>query len=104
MSRLSHRRLRRPVDLAQVVVNFVGALLFVIVFFGVVQITLLEDEYNDIQDARDAGFSPTTRLQRAARAVCNDHPRTDGRELEAIWTPDGQMECHTVLDRIGAPR
>lgn len=94
-------RLRQPHNLLHFAVNFVVAVFAVCIFFGAVHIAMLEDEYNAIQDAIEAGRQPETRLQHAAREVCNDHPRKDGRELEPVWTKDGSLECHLVAKNDG---
>lgn len=94
-------RLRKPFDFTHFAVNYILAFFAVCIFFTAVHITLLEDEHNAIQEALDAGRMPESRLQHAAREVCNDHPRKDGRELEPVWTRDGQLECHVVLAKEG---
>lgn len=90
-------RLRTPPSLGQAAGNFVLGLLAVGIFFGVLYLAALNDSRAAIQDALDARAQAETKLQRAARGVCNDHPQRAGRTLEPVWTSAGQMECHVVL-------
>lgn len=90
-------RLRTPPSLAQAASNFVLGLLAVGIFFGVLYLAALNDSRAGIHDALDARAAQETRLQRAARAVCNDHPDRAGRRIEPRWTPDGQLECQVVI-------
>lgn len=90
-------RLRTPPSLAQAAANFILGVFAVCIFFGVLHIVMLEDERAAIRDALDARARAETKLQRAARGVCNDHPPRAGRTLEPTWTPDGQLECQVVL-------
>lgn len=91
------KRLRTPLSLTQAVGNFVLGLLAVGIFFGVLYLAALNDSRSGIQDALDVRTAQETRLQRAARAVCNDHPDRAGRRFEPRWTPDGQLECQVVI-------
>lgn len=95
-------RLRTPPSFAQAARNFAFALLFVGLFFGVIYLTALEDSRGAIQDALDARAASETRLQRAARAVCNDLRQRAGRTVEPRWTPDGQLECLVVVAQESA--
>lgn len=90
-------RLRTPPGLAQTAGNFVLGLMAVGIFFGVLYLAALNDSRAAIQDALDARAQAETKLQRAARGICNDHPKRAGRTLEPVWTSAGQMECQVVL-------
>lgn len=97
MSRLKARQ-----SLAQFAVNAIVGIFAVCIFFSVLHIALLEDERASIRDALDARARAETKLQRAARGVCNDHPQRAGRTLEPTWTPDGQLECVVVVAQEAA--
>lgn len=90
-------RLRTPRSLAGFAANFILGVFAVCIFFGVLHIVMLEDERAAIRDALDARARSETKLQRAARGICNDHPQRAGRTLEPVWTSAGQMECQVVL-------
>lgn len=95
-------RLRTPPSFAQAAGNFVLGVFAVGVFFGVIHLATLDQERGAIHDALDARAAQETRLQRAARAVCNDHPARANRALEPRWTPDGQLECLVVIAQESA--
>lgn len=90
-------RLKARQSLAQFAANTIVGIFAVCIFFGVLHIALLEEERATIRDALDARAQAETKLQRAARGICNDHPQRAGRTLEPVWTSAGQMECQVVL-------
>lgn len=96
-------RLRMPPSLAQLVANTVLGFFGVAVFFGVLYLAALNDSRAQIQDALDAAAARETPLQRAARAVCDDHPHRANRRTEPRWTPDGQLECLVVIAQESTP-
>jgi len=93
--------LRPPASLARLLGNFALGTLGAAMFFGAIYLTALEDTTESLQNALEARAAAAdgdeSRLQRAARAVCNDHPDRDGRAVEPRWTPDGQLECQVVI-------
>lgn len=90
-------RLRARQTMAQFATNTIIGIFAVCTFFGVLHIALLEEERASISDALDARSKAESKLQRAARGICNDHPQRAGRTLEPVWTAPGQMECQVVL-------
>lgn len=90
-------RLKAPQGLAQFATNIILGIFAICIFFGVLHIAMLEEERATIRDALDARARAETKLQRAARGICNDHPQRAGRTLEPVWTSAGQMECQVVL-------
>lgn len=97
-------RLKQHLNFTAAAVNTILTIFFVCIFFTVLHIVWQEDERQAIRDALDARANSESRLQHAARDVCNDHPRRDGRELEPVWTPEGQLECHLVVSKEGGQR
>lgn len=96
MTRLQ-TRLRVRQSLAQFAVNTALGIFTVAVFFTLLHIVTLQEERATISDALDARAQAETKLQRAARGICNDHPKRAGRTLEPVWTSTGQLECQVVL-------
>lgn len=96
-------RLRMPPSLARLAANALLGFFAVSVFFGVLYLAARNDERAAIQDALDAAAARETPLQRAARAVCNDHPTRAGRRVEPRWTPDGQLECLVLIAQETTP-
>ena len=90
-------RLRTPPSLAQLAVNTVSGFFAVGLFFGVIYLAEQDGERERIQEALDAHVNPETRLQRAARAVCNDAAEQTGRRAEPRWSAAGELECITVI-------
>lgn len=90
-------RLQARQSLAQFATNTILGIFAVCILFGVLHIAMLEEERATIRDALNARAQPETKLQRAARGICNDHPKRAGRTLEPVWTGTGQMECQVVL-------
>lgn len=96
MTRLQNR-LRVRQTLAQFAVNTVIGIVAVTMFFTLLHIVTLQEERAAIHDALDARAQSETKLQRAARGICNDHPHRAGRTLEPVWTSAGQLDCQVVL-------
>lgn len=96
-------RLRQPLNLQQLAINWVAGVFGVCIFFTVLHIVWLEEERAAIQDALDARAAPESRLQRAARAVCQDNPARAGRAVEPVWTAPGQLQCVAIVQEDGQP-
>lgn len=90
-------RLKARQTLAQLAFNSALAIFAVCIFFGVLHLVMLQEERATIRDALDARVKAESKLQRAARGICNDHPQRAGRTLEPVWTAPGQLECVAVL-------
>ena len=101
MDRSDFPRLRAPRGLGKLVADTLMGFFAVGVFFGVLYLAAQNDERARIQDALDARSGAETKLQRAARAVCNDHPARANRQLEPRWTAAGELECITVVAQDG---
>lgn len=97
-------RLHQPISFHQFAVNAVLGLFAVCILFAMWHIATLDEERSRVQDALDARAAKETKLQRAARAVCNDHPQRAGRSVEARWSTDGQLECLVVVAQEGGAR
>lgn len=97
-------RLHTPPSLAQFLVNAVLSIFAASILFTAWHIATLEEERSRVQDALDARALQESKLQRAARAVCNDHPQRAGRALEPRWSPDGQLECLVIIAQEGGTR
>lgn len=90
-------RLRVPRSLTKLLLDFLGGLLFLGCFFGAIYIATQNDQRAAIQDALDARAASETRLQRAARGICNDIPAAPGRRYEPNWLADGRMQCLAIV-------
>lgn len=90
-------RLQARQSLAQFAVNTILGIFAAAALFTLLHIVTLQEERAAISDALDARAQSETKLQRAARGICNDHPKRAGRTLEPVWTSTGQLECQVVL-------
>lgn len=97
-------RLHTPISFHQFMVNAILSIFAASILFTAWHIAALDEERATIQDALDARAAKETKLQSAARAVCNDHPQRAGRSLEPRWSPDGQLECLVVIAQEGGAR
>lgn len=96
-----NNRLKPRQTFEQLAANFIIGVFGVCIFFGAIQIATLQEERAAINDALDARARAESKLQRAARGVCNDHPERAGRTLEPVWTERGVLECQVVLAQEG---
>ena len=96
--------LHQRISFTQFAVNAILSIFAASILFSAWHIASLEEERGRLQDALDARAAKENKLQRAARAVCNDHPQRAGRSVEPRWSPEGQLECLVVIAQEGGAR
>lgn len=74
-----------------VVVNWIAAVLLVVLFFGIAHQLERDSQAAQTLDAMDAAVAATeARIDRAARALCRAEL---GPGSVAAWTPEGRLVC-----------